>query len=99
MQQVSDLTPNYPEDLRFMIVSIMENSFTDMESFVRFPYFAPRLRRLKMYLDSRQPSTIRELWYDRRDYQSWCIFWGAGFFAVCVLLLMLFILLAQLDCI
>jgi hypothetical protein len=94
MQQISDLAPNYPEDLRFMIVSIMENSFADMESFVRFSYFAPRLRQLKTYLDSRQPSTIRELWYDRRDYRSWCMFWGAGFFAVCVLLLMLFILFA-----
>ncbi|KAL3711151.1 hypothetical protein TMatcc_004949 [Talaromyces marneffei ATCC 18224] len=99
MQQIFDLAPNYPEDLRFMITSVMENSFADTESFVRFPYFEPRLRRLKMYLDSREPSTIRELWYDRRDYRSWCMFWGAGFFGVCVLLLIFVILLVQLACI
>lgn len=32
MQRFLDLAPNYPEDLRFMIVSVMENSFADMES-------------------------------------------------------------------
>ncbi|OKL62265.1 hypothetical protein UA08_02806 [Talaromyces atroroseus] len=71
MQQILELAPNYPEDLKFMITSVMENNFQDMESFVRFPYFASRLRRLKTYLDSRQPNTLRQLWVDRRDYRSW----------------------------
>ncbi len=93
MRQMLELAPNYPEDLKFMIISVMETDFADMEAFLRFPYFAPRLRRLKTYLDSRQPNTLRELWYDRRDYQAWCIFWASGFFGVCVLLLMLAILL------
>lgn len=82
MHQISELAPNYPEDLKFMIISVMESNFADMESFVRFPYFAPRLRRLQAYLDSRQPRTIRELWYDRRDYRSWYVFWGSCFFCV-----------------
>jgi hypothetical protein len=76
-QILSELTPNYPEDLKFMITSVMEARFSeDMESFVHFPYFAPRLRRLKQYLDSREPRTLRELWVDRRDYRAWWMFWG-----------------------
>jgi hypothetical protein len=96
MKHILDLAPNYPEDLKFMIISVMENKFADIESFARFPYFAPRLRRLKTYLDSRQPRTIRQLWYDRRDYRSWCMFWAAGFLGSCVLLCMLVILFVQL---
>lgn len=96
MEQISELAPNYPEDLKFMIISVMENSFMDMESFVRFPYFAPRLGRLKAYLDSRQPRTIRELWYDRRDYRSWYIFWGTSFFGVFASIFMISVLLLQL---
>lgn len=93
MRQMLELAPNYPEDLKFMILSVMETDFTDMEAFLRFPYFAPRLRRLKTYLNSRQPRTLRELWYDRRDYRAWCIFWASGFFGVSVLSLTLAILL------
>ncbi|KAH8698869.1 hypothetical protein BGW36DRAFT_460699 [Talaromyces proteolyticus] len=96
MRQISELVPNCPEDLVFMITSLMENNLEDTEAYIRFAYFAPRLRRLKMYLDSRQPSTIRELWSDRRDYRSWCTFWGAWIFGSCILLLMLIILGVQL---
>lgn len=81
MQQLTTtyFAPTYPEDIKFMILSIMENDMTETESFVRFAYFAPRLRRLKTYLDSRQPSSMRELWVDRRDYRAWWMFWGGAF--------------------
>jgi hypothetical protein len=88
MQQLTNLAPNYPEDLKFMIISIMENDLTDTESFVRFPYFAPRLRKIKTYLDSRQPSSLRELWVDRRDFRAWWMFWGAGFLGGGILLVL-----------
>lgn len=95
MQQIlsKDLSPTsyLPEDVKFMVISIMENGLLDTESFVRFPYFASRLRKVKMYLDSRRPSTIHELWVDRRDYRVWWMFWGGG----CVLALM-FVMLASL---
>lgn len=78
MQQLTALAPYYPEDLKFMITSIMEDDFTETESFVRFEYFAPRLRKVKMYLDARQPRSMRELWADRRDYRAWWMFWGGG---------------------
>lgn len=79
-QFTTSFTPNYyyPEDLTFMITSIMENDLTETEAFVRFPYFASRLRKIKSYLDSRQPGSMRELWVDRRDFRAWLMFWGMG---------------------
>lgn len=84
MQQLTttSLPPTYPEDIKFMILSIMENDMTETESFVRFPYFESRLRRVKMYLDSRQPTSMRELWVDRRDFRAWWVFWGGAFMGV-----------------
>ncbi|KUL81320.1 hypothetical protein ZTR_09393 [Talaromyces verruculosus] len=35
MHQISELAPNYPEDLKFMIISVMESNFADVESFTR----------------------------------------------------------------
>lgn len=69
----------YPEDIKFMILSIMENGLTETESYTRHGYFAPRLRKIQSYLESRRPSSLRELWFDRRDYRTWWLFWGGGF--------------------
>lgn len=65
-----------------MILSVMEYDMTEMMSFVRFPYFESRLRKVKMYLDSRQPGSMRELWVDRRDFRAWWVFWGGAFMGV-----------------
>jgi hypothetical protein len=89
-QFTTSFAPNYyyPEDLTFMITSIMENDLTETEAFVRFPYFASRLRKIKMYLDSRQPSSMRELWVDRRDFRAWWMFWGGGVLGVVMVVIL-----------
>lgn len=55
-----------PEDVALMILSVFETDFQHDEAFRRFPYFGPRLRQLKTYLDSHRPHTLLQLWRDGR---------------------------------
>ncbi|KAL7904556.1 hypothetical protein GGI35DRAFT_484313 [Trichoderma velutinum] len=74
MQQILGLTP-CPEDIKFMIISLLQRDFGEFEAFQTFPYFGSRLRQLKNYLDLHQPRTWLQLWSDDRDVRAWWIFW------------------------
>ncbi|GAQ35546.1 hypothetical protein AtubIFM56815_002798 [Aspergillus tubingensis] len=91
MRQIHALAPYYPEDIMFMIMSIFQNGFHSNEAFIDYEYFGPRLRRLKTYLDNQQPTTLKQLWFDRRDARAWWTFWGGAFF------LIVFVVLAALN--
>ncbi|CAK38028.1 hypothetical protein CBS63078_6717 [Aspergillus niger] len=82
MGQIHSLVPFYPEDITFMITSIFQHEFHANEPFITYEYFGPRLRRLKTYLDNQQPTTLKQLWFDRRDAREWWTFWGGAFFLV-----------------
>ncbi|GKZ29752.1 hypothetical protein AbraIFM66950_006379 [Aspergillus brasiliensis] len=79
MRQIHHLAPGYPEDIAFMITSIFQHEFNPNEPFIGYAYFGPRLRRLKTYLDNQQPTTLKQLWVDRRDARAWWAYWGGAF--------------------
>lgn len=74
MQQILALA-SCPEDIKFMIVSLLQRDFGEFEAFQTFPYFGSRLRQLKTYLDAHQPRTWLQLWRDDRDIRAWWMFW------------------------
>lgn len=75
MFKVLELSPHYPEDVAFMIISVFERELQNREDFQLFPYFGPRLRQLQTYLDSQQPRGFLQFWRDDRDARSWWTFW------------------------
>ncbi|PYI01609.1 hypothetical protein BO78DRAFT_433501 [Aspergillus sclerotiicarbonarius CBS 121057] len=87
MREIHSCAPYYPEDIKFMITSIFQHQFHSDEPFLRYGYFGPRLRRLKTYLDNRQPKTLGQIWCDRRDSRAWWTFWGSAFFLITILVL------------
>ncbi|RAH43121.1 uncharacterized protein BO95DRAFT_455358 [Aspergillus brunneoviolaceus CBS 621.78] len=79
MREIHSHAPYHPEDIRFMITSIFQHD--------HYEYFGPRLRKLKTYLDTQQPKTMKQLWVDRRDARMWWTFWGSAFFLFMFLVL------------
>lgn len=59
--------PHYPEDIALIIISVFEKEIQLPEIFQLFPYFGPRFRQLKTYLDAQQPRTFLQFWRDERD--------------------------------
>ncbi|RAH64680.1 uncharacterized protein BO66DRAFT_415691 [Aspergillus aculeatinus CBS 121060] len=80
MREIHSHAPYHPEDIRFMITSIFQHDVSPKEAFLHYEYFGPRLRKLKTYLDTQQPKTLKQLWVDRRDARVWWTFWGGAFF-------------------
>ncbi|KAF3063286.1 hypothetical protein CFAM422_010138 [Trichoderma lentiforme] len=74
MQQILALA-SCPEDIKFMVISLLQRDFGEFEAFQAFPYFGSRLRQLKSYLDAHQPRTWLQLWRDDRDIRAWWMFW------------------------
>ncbi|RAL03329.1 uncharacterized protein BO80DRAFT_377333 [Aspergillus ibericus CBS 121593] len=97
MREIHSCAPYYPEDIEFMINSIFEHELHSDEPFLRYDYFGPRLRRLKSYLDNRQPKTLKQIWCDRRDTRAWWTFWGSAFFLSTILVLSAGILVLQIQ--
>ncbi|KAL6701638.1 hypothetical protein J3F84DRAFT_399334 [Trichoderma pleuroticola] len=84
MQQILGVTA-CPEDIKFMIISLLQRDFGEFEAFQTFPYFGSRLRQLKTYLDAHQPRTWLQLWSDDRDVRAWWVFWiFMGFFGAII---------------
>ncbi|RAH86145.1 hypothetical protein BO86DRAFT_139826 [Aspergillus japonicus CBS 114.51] len=90
MQEIHSRAPYYPEDIKFMITSIFQHDVRPNQAFLHYEYFGPRLRRLKTYLDTQQPKTLKQLWVDRRDARAWWTFWGGAF-------LLLFLVLSAMS--
>ncbi|KAF8535849.1 hypothetical protein BDD12DRAFT_750519 [Trichophaea hybrida] len=42
-----------------------------------FEFYGVRLEDLRDALNSKQPFSIRQLWFDRRNRQAWCTLWVA----------------------
>lgn len=64
-----------------------------------FPVFGQRLRLLQDYSMGQQPSTVKDLWRDRRNPLQWYTFWAViwvGGFSILLSLLQLFVNVAQL---
>lgn len=87
MREIHSHAPYHPEDIRFMITSIFQRDVRPNEAFLHYEYFGPRLRKLKTYLDTQQPKTMKQLWVDRRDARMWWTFWGSAFFLFMFLVL------------
>lgn len=45
------------------------------ESYSHFPFYSDRVRELRAYMDSRQPTGLRALWEDRRNSNMFYTFW------------------------
>ncbi|PWY78268.1 hypothetical protein BO70DRAFT_372023 [Aspergillus heteromorphus CBS 117.55] len=85
MRDILSLHPYYPEDIRFMMRAVFEHDLSMQDQpFIRFAYFGPRLRMIKTFLDSKRPSTLRQVWVDRRDAREWWRFWGSVLFMLMV---------------
>ncbi|KAH9206645.1 hypothetical protein DL95DRAFT_450742 [Leptodontidium sp. 2 PMI_412] len=52
----------------------------DQLRYADFPILEARLRQLRHYMDSRTPSTLRQLWNDKRDTLTYYTFWGVIIF-------------------
>lgn len=86
MQQILELN-SCPEDIKFMVISLLQRDFGEFEAFQTFPYFGTRLRQLKTYLDAHQPRTWLQLWSDDRDIRAWWMLWTfMGFVGVIIAL-------------
>ena len=49
-------------------------------SYSQFPIYAHRLRELRTYMDSQQPTGLRALWKDRRNSNTYYTFWFVAIF-------------------
>jgi len=49
-------------------------------SYSQFPIYADRLRELRTYMDSQQPTGLRALWKDRRNSNTYYTFWFVTIF-------------------
>lgn len=49
-------------------------------SYSQFPIYAGRLRELRTYMDSQQPTGLRALWKDRRNSNTYYTFWFVTIF-------------------
>ena len=49
-------------------------------SYSQFPIYADRLRELRIYMDSQQPTGLRALWKDRRNSNTYYTFWFVTIF-------------------
>jgi hypothetical protein len=74
------IAPHSPGDITFMMISVFEKEIPLPETCKLFPFFGPRLRKLKTYLESQQPRTFLQFWRDERGDRSWWVFWSFLFF-------------------
>lgn len=49
-------------------------------SYSQFPVYGARLRELRTYMDSQQPTGLRALWKDRRNSNGYYTFWFVTIF-------------------
>lgn len=49
-------------------------------SYSQFPVYGDRLRELRVYMDSQQPTGLRALWKDRRNSNTYYTFWFVTIF-------------------
>ncbi|KAL8830808.1 MAG: hypothetical protein Q9170_005563 [Blastenia crenularia] len=70
--------------------------FHEELSYTLFPVYENRLRKLRAYMDSQQPTGLRALWKDKRNSNIFYTFWLAIFFGSLTLLFGLFALATSL---
>ena len=60
-----------------------------------FPVYEKRLRRLRAYMDSCNPTGLRTLWLDKRNSANYYTFWGVIIFGTLSVFLALFSLVVS----